>query len=261
MQRSTVLLSAVLLAILSLHCRSDHQGAAGAAPAGGRAAVLAAVTGGEEVTIVTEDKVVLTATLYRAGDGAARTPAVLCLHQWRNDRSSYADLAQAFVRAGITVLAVDMRGNGGSVRRADGSAVQADRLAGRDVAAAVAWLRAQASVDPARIGIVGASYGASNALQFAAAHAEVAAIALLSPGVNYFNVLPTEDAIRRYRGRPLFLAASADDVRSAEAVALYRGVRPDAVVHELKRAGHGTEMLASSPALLRDLAAFFTKNL
>jgi dienelactone hydrolase len=260
MRVSITLFLPVLVAVVSFQCKSDR----GAAPAsqvrnGAPAAVTAALTGGENVTITTTDNVVLAGTLYRAAGASA--PAVLCLHQWRSDRSTYDALAGALVKGGITVLAIDLRGHGGSVKRSDGSAVPPDRLAGKDVAAAMAFLKKQKGVDPARIGIVGASYGASNALIHAAANTDVAALALLSPGVNYFNVLPTEDAIKRYTGRPLFLAASSDDLRSADAVALYRRVREDAVVRDLKKAGHGTEMLASSPALFEDIVAFLKKNL
>ena len=84
-----------------------------------------------------------------------------------------------------------------------------------DVDNAFRFLAKQKNVDAAKIGIVGASYGSSLALIYAAENKQVKAIALLSPGINYFGNLPTEPAANTFGNRPLLLVAAEDDSESA----------------------------------------------
>ena len=259
------MLIAALAVLLFIGCRPE--GNAGA-ETGGTSAVRdvaargAAGTamrgGGEEVRFTTDDGIVITGTLYPAGN---RAPAVLCLHQWRSDRRSFAALAGSLQAAGMTVLAIDMRGYGGSTKTASGSSVRPDRKAVADIKAAMAFLRGQASVDAGRIGIVGASYGSSNAIIYAAGDAAVRATVLISPGLNYFNELPTEAPVRKYKGRPLLAVASSEDLRSIETVDAYRGIDPAMEVKIYPNAGHGTDILDAGVGLDAVIAAFLKKNL
>src|SRR5205085_3046220 len=112
------------------------------------------------------------------------------------------------------VLAIDGRGFGESTAKTDGKTVTAGRtdtdvktMLG-DVGAAFDFLAKQKNVNPNRIGVVGASYGSSLALIYAADNPKVAAVALLSPGLNYFGNMQTEPAIKKYGDRPLELIAA-----------------------------------------------------
>jgi dienelactone hydrolase len=253
----------ILVALVSFHCKSENtvpRGGATSAARDASGAVSRGVAQGQTVTMTTSDNIVITGTLYSAGGSSA--PAVLCLHQWRSDRGAFAGLADILSAEGITVLAIDMRGNGDSRKKTDGSRVEPDRMAVADVAAAVAFLQKSHGVDPTRIGIVGASYGSSNALLYAADHPGIKALALLSPGINYFNVLPTEPAVKSLKGTPVFAIASADDFRSVEAVTRYKEIMSESLKTELlKSAGHGTDMFQADPKILSVLASFFKKNL
>ena len=115
---------------------------------------------------------------------------MLCLHQWRSDRSSFTPLATLLAANGFTVLTFDARGYGGSQTTKQGGRVRPNRDIQKDVAAAVAYVKSIAS--PAKIGLIGASYGSSNAIIYGANSHDIAALVLLSPGLNYFNELPTE---------------------------------------------------------------------
>ena len=267
-------LSATAMMLLFVNCQSE--GNAGGAPrtgrdvvtgrnvvrggevAAGQVSAVALKGGGEDVRFTTADGVVITGTLYAAGD---RAPAVLCLHQWRSDRSSYEGLAKTLQAAGMTVLAIDLRGYGGSTRTERGGTVRPDRRAVEDVRAAMAFLRAHAKADAARIGIVGASYGSSNALIHAADDASVRALVLISPGLNYFNELPTEEPLRRYGDRPLLVTASSEDLRSVETIAAYRRIAPKMQVQEYPNAGHGTDILDAGVGLDGRIRDFLKKNL
>ncbi|MCZ7556658.1 MAG: alpha/beta fold hydrolase [Bacteroidia bacterium] len=249
-------------AFLLVHCQSKSDGhvtAGVSAAARGNSAALAAARGGEEeVTFTTSDGVRISGTLYTAG---SKAPAVLCLHQWRSDRASFAGLARTLQAAGITVLAIDMRGYGGSTRTSGGASVRPDRKARADVEASIAFMRQHASVDPARIGIIGASYGSSNALQYAAADSRIKTLVLLSPGLNYFNELPTEDAARTWGARPLLAVASSEDVRSVETLQAYAKLASGAQTQLYENAGHGTDMLHSARGLDGLIAQHLKKNL
>lgn len=249
---------AVVATLLFANCQSEgNTGDEASAHQSGNAA--AALPGGSEnVQFTTADGIVITGTLYPAGDKA---PTVLCLHQWRSDRSSFAALAKTLQGAGYTVLAIDMRGYGGSTKTVDGKSIRPDRKAGADIQAAMRFLRDQPSVDAARIGIIGASYGSSNAIIFAADDASVRAVVLLSPGLNYFNELPTEGPVKKYKGRPMLAVSSSEDLRSVETVDAYRSAMPGIEVKLYENAGHGTDILDAGVGLDGVILSFLKKNL
>lgn len=263
--QSTILL---LILLLFTHCQSEDRaqddGMRGTADsqtfAAGHAAqaAFARQAKGEEVRFSTSDGIVITGTLYPAGDNA---PAALCLHQWRSDRSSFQGLAGQLQSAGITVLAIDMRGYGGSTRTEAGKRIRPDRKAHKDIEAALQFMRGQASVDGSRIGIVGASYGSSNAIIHAAGDPSIRAVVLLSPGLNYFNELPTEEPVRAYAGRPLFAVASSEDLRSVETIDTYRTLAPSMLTKIYRDAGHGTDILDAGVGLGGEIETFLKKNL
>jgi dienelactone hydrolase len=224
-----------------------------------RKAAAPAPGGEEQVTFTTGDGIVIAGTLYPA---AAGSPAVLCLHQWRSERSEFAAFARTLQAAGITALTIDMRGYGGSTRSTGGTAVEPGRITVADIEAAVAFLRKQKSVDAARIALVGASYGSSNAIIYAADHAEIRAVALLSPGLNYHKVLPTEPAVKKYGSRPLLAIAGSEDMRSVEAVARFRDIAGSGITTKLyENGGHGVDLFRAHPASADLVLEFLQKNL
>ena len=118
-------------------------------------------------------------------------------------------------------------------------------------------------VDPARIGIVGASYRSSLALIYAAEDPRVKATALLSPGLNYFGNMPTEPAVKKYGGRPLLLVAADDDAESAKSVRKLKeaGANDKYEVKIYPKGGHGTGLFGAKVGLEDLLEQFFARNL
>lgn len=191
------------------------------------------------------------------------------LHQWMSDRHSYDDLARRMQARGFGVLTIDGRGFGESVKTADGKPIAPSRsddaVAGMkaDVRVALDLLAGQTNVDPARIGIVGASYGSSLALIYSAEDPRVKAAALLSPGLNYFGNMPTEPAVKKYGDRPLLLVAADDDAESAKSVRKLKeaGANDKYEVKIYPKGGHGTGLFGAKVGLEDGLVAFFEKNL
>lgn len=226
-------------------------------------------SGGDEQTINFDapDGVKIVGSFY--GVSAANSPAVLMLHQFGANRASFKDLARQFQSNGIAVLTVDGRGFGESTKRADGTKVAVSQsneaVAGMksDVAAAVKFLSEQKNVDKTRIGIVGASYGSSLAIIYAAENAEIKSVALLSPGTNYFGNLPTIPAVEKYGARPVLIVAAEDDAESAEASRqldkLAAGDRHQLQIY--KKGGHGTGIFVAKVGLDKLLLEFFKQNL
>lgn len=206
-------------------------------------------------------------TFYAARQENA--PAVLMLHQFGSSRAAYKDLAAQFQTNGIAVLTIDGRGFGESTKRADGSRVTVSQsneaVTGMksDVAAAVKFLGEQKTVDKTRIGILGASYGSSLAIIHAGGNPEIKAVALLSPGTNYFGNLPTETAMEKYGARPVLIVAAEDDAESATASRLLDKLAAGDK-HQLqiyKKGGHGTGIFAAGVGLEKLLLDFFRQNL
>ena len=204
----------------------------------------------QTVSMNSPDGVVLFGSLY--GSGKPNSPALLLLHQWESDRHSWDDFAKQLQSDGFVVLSLDGRGFGESTKKTDGSSVAEGRTEADvkamlgDVDAAFGYLSKQNNVDANRVGIVGASYGSSLALIYAADHPNVATIALLSPGLNYFGNMPTEPMMTKYDSRPAFLAAAKDDPESFNAVTRLKGLttQPDRTMAvSVDKGGHGTALL------------------
>lgn len=191
------------------------------------------------------------------------SPAVLLLHQWQSDRQ------KRMQGKGFAVLSIDGRGFGESTKAADGITVLAERTDAAvkamlsDVGAAFDFLSTQKNVDPARVGIVGASYGSSLALIYSANNPKVKAVALLSPRLNYFGNMQTEPAVKKYGDRPLLLVAANDDKESADSVNKLKtaGANEKYEVKIYDKGGHGTGLFNAGVGLENTLDTFLTKGL
>ena len=192
--------------------------------------------------------------IWRSGGGRTG-PAVLLLPMYGGRRHDWDALAASLQQAGVASLAIDLRGQG------DTGGAEDWTLAVDDVAAAQDWLAARPEVDPQRRGPVGASIGANLALVHATRHPEVRAIALLSPGLDYFRV-SIEGLMDLYGDRSILLVASEKDGYSAETVrTLAEGAEGQAELVVYPGGAHGTEMFFTQSSLLDILVEFVRLSL
>lgn len=213
-----------------------------AAPSGGAVPL--------EVEIAAADGLTLRGLYYPQPESA---PGVLLLHMLGRNKESWEGLAAALQAAGFAALAVDLRGHGATGGAADWTLARGDTLAMLD------FLRRQPNVDPARVGIVGASIGANLALAGCASDAACRAVVALSPGLDYRGVT-TEDAIPALGARPALFVASEDDAYSAQTARTLDGLaRGDHQLQIYQAAGHGTAMLSAEPGLI-DLIVTWLKE-
>ena len=236
-------------------------------------ATPAAADAVQTVTIDSPDGVKLIGSYFASEKPSS--PALLLLHQWQSDRHSYDDFAKRMQARGFAVLSIDGRGFGESTKKADGSSVTAGRTDADvkgmlgDVGAAFEFLSKQKNVEPSHVGIVGASYGSSLAIIYAADDPKVAAVALLSPGLNYFGNMPTRPAVEKYGNRDLFIVASKGDTDSAEAAESFEKIGNPRYGFFILPVGssHGTEMFkyrdkTDGPPQVEDaLESFLTTRL
>jgi dienelactone hydrolase len=219
----------------------------------------------QNIKFESADKLEIIGTFYESPK--VNSPAVLLLHQWQSTRKSYYEFAKQLQTRGFGVLAIDGRGFGESIKTTDSKTVSPLRTDDVvkamkiDVDNAFNFLKQQKNVDAARVGIVGASYGSSLALIYAAENKQVKAVALLSPGINYFGNMPTEPAAKMFGDRPLLLVAADDDKESAETVKMLKRINDKYEMQIYPKGGHGTNLFAAKVGLEDLLEEFLEKNL
>lgn len=233
-----------------------------------RAAVLAAVVplalsaqptvadaAGRPVSFAAPDGVMIAAGMYDAPGRPA--PAVVLVHMLGRTRTDWDGWAADLTAVGLSVLAIDLRGHGGS----GGSAgTLADMT--QDVRAAVAWLAAQPGVRPDAIGVVGASLGANLALLAAADTPLVRVVAAVSPSLDYRGLRLTPDVLRRIGDRPVWMAASTED---PFALRTLKELANDTMVTREQQlsseVAHGTALLGADRSLAQALVEWLRNRL
>jgi pimeloyl-ACP methyl ester carboxylesterase len=231
-------------------------------------ASLARAAGPESVSFETSDGFTLKADLWRAADPKA--PVAILLHQFNRDRHSFPALVPALQQQGFTVLALDQRGQGDSTRQKTPGGERTVRIqelprnrvgplvkAGpADVAAALAFLASQGAATD-RVALVGASYGCTVSLLTTDSEKSVRAVALLSPGADYFGVDALAPA-RTFHGALFAIAAEDDPVKSSPASAGALVQAHDGperlLIHP--SGGHGVALLDTHPELAAEISRF-----
>jgi dienelactone hydrolase len=201
------------------------------------AAVSAAA--GRPVTLPAADGVTLAGQFYEAA--ARPAPGVVLVHMQSRTRADWDEVAQQLEAAGITVLAIDLRGHGAS----GGSAAPLAAMV-PDVRAAVSWLSTRPTVRPDAIGVAGASLGANLALLAAADQPLARAVAAISPSLDYRGLRVGPETMKKLAGRPVWLAASSEDpysLRTLKELTADESVRRDQQLSSV--AAHGTNLLST----------------
>lgn len=217
----------------------------------------AGLAGSQRVTIRTDDGISLAGTWYEPS--ARSAPAVILVHMLHRSRRDWEGIASNLASEGIGALAIDLRGHGESSGAA-GDEVDYSAMV-RDVSAARRYLASRGDVQASRIGIAGASIGASLAVLEAAGDPSIASLALLSPSLDYRG-LRIEAAFKKYGARPVLFVSSDDDpyaTRSVKDLKKIGNGQRETVL--LSHAGHGTVMLGRDPDVSRTLVDWFKRTL
>jgi len=208
------------------------------------------------VELTAQDGLSLKSSFYPATGTELPAPVLLLLHMAYSDRYAWHGFAQDAQEAGYAVLALDSRGHGGSA----GEKVF-DRAMDLDIDAALLWLMARSDVDSERVGIAGASVGANLALRAGARHPQIKSVALLSPGIQLWDI-GIKQAVVDYGQRFVLIVVSEEDAYPAgssqqlDAMAL-----GEHRLHVYTGAAHGTDMLQAHDDLTSMLLEWFNATL
>jgi dienelactone hydrolase len=170
---------------------------------------------------------------FLAWDDSAqgKRPGVLVIHEWWGQNQHARNQAVRLAKAGYVGFALDMYGKGKvTTHPQDAQAFMQE--AKKDPAvvrarfdAAMALLKAQPQVDPARIGAVGYCFGGGVALEMARASADLDAVA------TFHAAIPSPDEPVRGKVKPRIL------ISTGGADPMVPKQRVDAFAKELKDAG------------------------
>ncbi|MBK9124111.1 MAG: alpha/beta fold hydrolase [Chloroflexi bacterium] len=164
-------------------------------------------------------------------------PAVLLMHMFGARRGDWEPLIEPLVDAGYAVLNVDLRGHGDSGGQRDWT------MATQDVADWFAYLKEQTSIDPARLGVIGASIGSNLALIGCAAEPACLTAVALSPGLDYAGLMPEDALAEDMVERSALLVTSRGDMESTAAVRqMVTTANTELGVRILHGTAHGTRM-------------------
>src|SRR3989338_5883978 len=186
-----------------------------------------------KVDFKTQDGFTIKGNMLRGGK-----EAVLMLHQFALEKSTYDGLARKLADKNFTALAIDLCGHGESleqngVRRSFADFSDGDfRDMQKDVAAAKKFLEREGFTLKA---IVGSSIGANTALNYAAADPSVEKIVLLSPGLDYKGIEIGKSA-KNVRSQALIVADPADSYSYASSKSLLSSIQGSKFV-EMRDAG------------------------
>ena len=216
------------------------------------------------VRLPTSDGLIIEAELTEAEDPIG---AVVLVHMLGRNRLDWRPLVPALSEAGLTVLALDLRGHGGSrIQGDDDLGMQVYRpnpelffAMSHDVTAAARWL-ASRGVSPEAMALVGASVGGPIVLDAANHLPHLKALVLMTPSATLFDKDTAADLAPSPPRPTLVLTSREEQSSGPESVA--RGLGRTAELRVLDERGvHGTQMLGVVPDLERDIAAWIRGQL
>lgn len=211
------------------------------------------------VEFAAPDGLMLQGTYWAA---AGPGPGVLLLHQCNADRASWEPLGRALAAAGCHVLAFDLRGFGGSKGGLGGDFATDSKtlwpMYPGDVDRAVEFLRGLPDVDGARLGVMGASCGGSQALLLALRDEKVKALGFLSSSLPWLG----ESDVAQFtanRSMPVLAIGAEEDEGTFERMKAMFDISKDPLSKLILYKGdlHGAPLFAFDAGLVPSIVAWF----
>ncbi|MFH1193757.1 MAG: alpha/beta fold hydrolase [bacterium] len=214
----------------------------------------------EKINFETADGVIITGNWF--SDREAKK-CVLLFHMRTATKESWDDFSAKLNEAGLSALAIDLRGHGKSTEQ-NGEEIdykdfshENHEACRKDVDAALEWLAGRGMKE---IYVGGGSIGANLAIDVMARHGEIKKGIALSPGLEYLGV-ETADAIKKLgAGQKILLVASKDDSYSYDSAEELHKLNPDATkLKSYDDAGHANHMFEKYPELADELLDWLKK--
>ena len=212
----------------------------------------------DDVTVRTPDGVALKGVWHAP---AQQAPAVLLVHSYLRSHTDWDVAAAQLQEAGFGVLAIDLRGHGMSPGTLPSDSLQPLVV---DVKAALAWMRAEPTVNASKLGVAGLSMGTTLALLAAGSDTSVKSVALVSPAME-FRGLRVDTAMHAFAGRSgaALMIAGALDPYGARCARQLAEVQPGLRDLQLVdgSAANGRTLLVEHPDLVAALVDWFRRTL
>lgn len=188
---------------------------------------------------------------------------VLFIHGLGESYDSFYYLQKDLAKAGWSTLGIDLRGHGSS-KDWKGKEIDWTQMSesGRqtmieDVRTAIKHLKNR---NASAIWLIGASFGANLALQYAVEDSSIEGIVLLSPGFNYSGI-KADNLMSRYGTRPVLLAGSRDDLGTVQICEKLKALAEgEVLLAEREKSGHGSEMIITDESLRKDIVEWMTEK-
>lgn len=236
---------------------ADSSGATDAAPKPEAATRALSV---HTIRIKTQDGAILEADEFAPSGGEPPAAGLVLLHGFGETRRAWGDFPATLARTGYRVLAIDLRGHGGSSTFiGEPDRIQEDPDIGpSDLRAALTYLRAAPGIDASRIGVIGAELGGDLAGVASGLKMTRTAVAL-SPQSEKAHLL----ARPRYLSMRslLLIAASGDPEQEADARRLYMEARPPKDIQVLAGNDGGETILRGHPDTVAMILDWLDQNL
>lgn len=219
----------------------------------------------EKVTFTTSDGVEIVGDYVPAD--SSRT--VILLHMMPATRGAWRPFVKKLNDAGLSTLAIDLRGHGDSIKKTTGEILNykqfsdADHQASiYDVEAAASWLLREYGVGEEEIAFVGASIGANLSLQYLAEHKNVPVAVLLSPGLNYKGIDTQAAIVKVQPTQSIFFVGAQDDAYASLTIQyLIKETEAQKEVKNYDGGGHGTNLFDSQPKLMDEIVEWLKLKL
>jgi pimeloyl-ACP methyl ester carboxylesterase len=220
------------------------------------------------------------ASADEGGDGEApvkkaykgpKYPLIILLHGINRDHTTWSDLPASLVKAGYSVFALDLRGHGKSTHTARKNRVtwrlfeqEQWQLLPKDVDEVIKNFQKDEKhpqIDGRNVGLVGEKLGANVAVFTGRDMNEaVKAIVLISPGLDYKGIIPSQ-AVIDYTNAALLITTQDDSYSYKSTERLYNWLLGVKAMQVYKKIGDGSDMLSHQSALGDNITEWLNRQI
>ncbi len=207
----------------------------------------------KKVSFQTEDNVTIVGNYWKGS-----STGVLLLHMMPSTKESWDEFAKELNSKGMSVLAIDLRGHGESMKQ-DGRVLDYTKFTDQqhqssifDVEAAASYLKEKGVTE---IFIAGASIGANLALEYQSEHSEGKKTILGSPEAGFRGGIAVPYAERLIKDQEVFFVAGTRDARAggaadtmAKQIASHVKGKKEVKIYDSEK--HGTDLFKEEPGLM-----------
>lgn len=190
-------------------------------------------------------------------------PLIILLHGLDRDHTTWSDLPVSLVKAGYSVFAMDLRGHGKSTNTIHQQRVswrflepEQWQLLPKDVDQVIQHFQKDEEhpqIDGKTVGLVGEKLGANVAVFTGRdMNSFVKAIVLISPGLNYKGIIPSQ-AVIDYPNSALLITTQDDPYSYKSTERLYNWLLGLKALQVYKKIGDGSDMLSHQSALSENI--------